>query len=517
MTTVVRVAAGLLGGVVEDGVHAFKGIPFAAPLDGPRRFRPPQRPAPWDGVRDASQYGPVPAFEPMPGLYGELSGPRQPAGDDCLSLNVWTPDPGAAGLPVLVWITGGGFYAGAGSNDVYDGTAFARDGVVAVTVNYRLGFVGFGHLDTLFPQLEETGNLGLLDQVAALEWVRDNIAAFGGDPAKVTVAGESAGGAAVAALLATPRTEGLFRGAVVQSPHYAAHIGVSATAAAGIAEQLLAEVGVRPGDLDALLALTPEALVKAQNAMRMQLWSTRDLDRFGADAVATLLAFQPTYGTAVLPEQPIAAIRAGCAADVALLAGTNREEALSFVADIREAFTEPLVRAGIEGAFGAAGIDADTVLQRYRTARPDAAVHELAAAVETDRLYRIPTLRLADAQAAHNPNTWVYEFAWRSPVRGGELGACHYLEVPFVFDRLDNDEARGYAGDTPPRDLAAAVHGAWVSFVATGDPNGPRLPEWPRHDPATRPVLVFDTEANGGVTVAADPAGDERALWDAVI
>ena len=189
MGAIVRTAGGQLRGTEEQGVHAFKGIPYAAAPVGPRRLRPPEAAAPWDGVRDARSYGLVALQRPMPGIFGELGTPQNPSGDECLNLNVWTPDPAAGGLPVLVWIHGGAFFAGSGIDDVYNGAAFARDGVVTVTLNYRLGVQGFWHLAAQFPELASSGNLGMLDQIAALQWVQDNISAFGGDPARVTIAG----------------------------------------------------------------------------------------------------------------------------------------------------------------------------------------------------------------------------------------------------------------------------------------------------------------------------------------
>jgi para-nitrobenzyl esterase len=506
----VRTNGGAVRGSTAGGVHAFKGLPYAAPPVGDRRFLAPQRPAPWDGVRDAGAFGPVVLQQPMPGIFGELGTPQNPAGDDCLNLNVWTPDPGAAGLPVLVWIHGGAFYAGSGIDDVYDGSSFARDGVVTVTLNYRLGAPGFAHLAEHFPTLPDTGNLGMLDQIAALEWVQENIAAFGGDPDRVTVAGESAGGMSVGTLLAMPRARGLFSRAVPQSG--AGHNGISAATATMIAGHLLQQVGVPPGDVEALSRVSAEELLEAQGKLSDELTQTRDAGRFG-EAAASAMVFQPTYGTELLPERPIDAVAAGSAAGVDVLVGTTAEEALIFVVDLKDMFSEEMVEAGLDAAMASAGRTGAEALAVYRANRPGAGAHELAAAVETDRMFRIPAQRLADAQTAHNPNTWMYEFAWRTPVRGGEFGACHFLEVPFVFDQLQNDQGRSFCGDPAPQQLADAVHGAWVAFVTDGDPSHPGLPPWPRWDPATRPVMRFDDRS----AVVSDSAPDERALWEGII
>ncbi len=508
--TTVATTTGTVRGSTSGGVHSFRNIPFAAPPVGDRRFRPPQRPDPWDGERDATASGVVSPQAPMPGIFGELGTPPNPAGDDNLNLNVWTPDPGGGGLPVLVWIHGGAFYAGSGVDPVYDGSRFARDGVVTVTINYRLGAQGFLHLDEHFPQLSGTGNLGILDQIAALEWVQENIAAFGGDPARVTIAGESAGGMSVGTLLATPRAAGLFHRAVPQSG--AAHNGISAPTASMIAGHLLDMVGVAPGDLDALARVPSEVLLENQIKLSDELSQTRDPARFG-EAAASAMALQPTYGTELLPQRPIDAIAAGSAAGTPLMVGTTTEEAQIFIVDLRDLFNEELVAATVDAVFGAAGHDGSAVLDTYRSNRPDAEPHELAAAIETDRMFRIPALRLADAQAAHQPDTWVYQFRWRTPVRGGRFGACHFLEVPFVFDTCDDPMGVGFVGDDPPHDLIDATHGAWVSFVSGGDPNHAGLPDWPRWDPERRPTMMLDSPSE----VVDDPAADERALWDAVI
>jgi para-nitrobenzyl esterase len=505
----VKTSAGQLQGVSADGVAAFKGIPYAAPLDQGRRFLPPRRPEAWDGVRDASDFGQIPAQQLLaPGIYRELGAPVMPEGDDCLSLNVWTPDPGGAGLPVFVWICGGGFYSGSSDIPVYSGSSFARDGVVAVSLNYRLGFQGFCQLDEHFPQLEHTGNLGILDQIAALEWIQENIAAFGGDPARVTIAGESAGGMCVATLMAAPRARGLFQRAIAESG--AAHNGISAPTASMIAGHLLQEIGVRPGDLDSLERVSPKVFTEATYKLTMELAQTRDPARFG-EAAASALPLQPTYGTEILPERPIAAIEGGAAAGVALIVGTNREELLISATEMRDLFTEDLVRQTVAATFGEARTD--EVLGRYRRNRPTAATHEIAFAIETDRYFRIPAVRMADAQAAHNRDTWMYQFVWRTPVRGGHFGACHFLEVPFVLDQFDNDVARGFIGDAAPDGLAAAMHGAWVAFAAHGDPGLAAIPGWARHDAGRRPTMIF-----GAVTRQVDdPDGDERQLWDGIL
>jgi para-nitrobenzyl esterase len=510
MGATVRIATGQVSGSQDQGVHAFKGIPYAAPPVGERRLRPPTPPASWEGVRDASHYGAVALQNPMPGIFGELGTPQNPAGDDCLNLNVWTPDPSASGLPVLVWIHGGAFFAGSGIDDVYNGAAFARDGVVTVTLNYRLGVQGFWHLGDLFPALAESGNLGMLDQIAALEWVQQNIAAFGGDPGQVTIAGESAGGMSVGTLLAMPRAKGLFQRAIPQSG--AAHNGISAPTASMIAGHMLDMLGVSPGDLDGLARVSSESLLETQGKLSDELGQTRDATRFG-EAAASAMCFQPTYDTELLPQRPIDAIAAGAAKDVSVMMGTTKEEALIFLVDLKDMFTQELVEATMDGVFGAAGKSGTDALALYSANRPGAEFHELVAAVETDRMFTIPAIRMADAQVRHNPDLWMYRFDWRTPARGGAFGAHHFLEVPFAFDQIDNPQAAGFLADARPRELATAVHSAWVAFVKDGNPNNAALPEWPRYDAATRPTMLFDERCQ----VEQEPNADEVGLWEGVL
>ncbi len=510
MDMTVGITTGRVSGVDDQGVHAFKGIPYAAAPVGDRRLRPPERPPAWGGVRDASQFGVVALQRPMPGIFGELGTPQNPAGDECLNLNVWTPDPGASGLPVLVWIHGGAFFAGSGIDDVYNGAAFARDGVVAVTLNYRLGVQGFWHLSEQFPQLAESGNLGMLDQIAALEWVQENIAAFGGDPAKVTIAGESAGGMSVSTLMAMPRAKGLFRRAIPQSG--AGHNGISAPTASMIAGHMLDMLGVSPGDLDALARVSSKTMLQTETKLGDELTQTRDAARFG-EAAASAMCFQPTYGTELLPERPVDAIAAGAAKDIAVMTGTTKEEALIFLVDLKDMFSKELVEATMDGVFGAAGKSGADALAVYSTNRPGAEFHELVAAVETDRMFTVPALRLADAQVRQNPDLWLYRFVWSAPARSGAFGAHHFLEVPFAFDQIDNPQAAGFLGDAHPHALATATHSAWVSFATSGDPNNAALPEWPRYDPATRPTMLFDEPCR----VEQAPNADEVALWDGVL
>ncbi len=509
--TEVTTTAGAVRGVEADGVHAFKGIPYAAAPAGGLRLRRPVAPEPWEGVRDATHYGLTAVQQPMPGIFGELGTPQSPAGDDCLNVNVWTPDPGAAGLPVLLWIHGGAFYAGSGVDDVYDGTAFARDGIVCATINYRLGVQGFWHLGEHFAELEDSGNIGMLDQIASLKWVQENIAAFGGDPSRVTIAGESAGGMSVSTLMAMPEAKGLFHQAIPQSG--AAHNGISAPTASMIGGHILDMLGVAPGDIEGLDRVPSAIMLDAQTKLGDELAETRDPSRFG-EAAASAMAFQPTWGTAALPERPIDAITAGAASDIGVMIGTTMEEALIFLVDLKDMFNDELVQATMDGVFGMAGKDGDAALAAYRASlAADAEPHEVVAAIETDRMFIVPAIRMADAQSEHNQDIWMYRFDWRTPAGGGAWGAHHFLEVPFVFDRLDNPQAHGFVGDSPPQSLADACHAAWSNFIKNGDPNNGLLPDWPRYNSVDRPTMLFDESSQ----LAHRPGDDRVALWQGVI
>lgn len=489
MTTAVT-KYGAVRGELIDGVSRFLGVPYAASPTGPFRFRAPQPPEPWDGVRECLAFSATPPKPDYPAPAAALLPEPNIPGDDWLTVNVWSPDLTAA-APVMVFIHGGAFSNGNSAIPLYDGHAFARDGVVLVTMNYRLGVDGFLQLPGAPP------NRGLLDQAAALTWVRDNIAAFGGDPANVTVFGESAGAISVTALLSMPRARGLFAKAITQSG--AAQIGATPQDALLVTRELGSALGIEPTAANLADVELPR-LIAAQAAVRDALAVAPDPARFGATITASTISvpFVPIIDGDVLPEQPLAAIAAGAGADVPLLAGTNTEELRLFLipSGVAGLVTDEMLPAILQ----ARGASPD-VVPLYRANRPGASAGDLLCAVLTDSFFRLPALAVAEARQSGPAPTYFYEFAWRTPVL--ELGATHALELPFVFDNLTAPGADLLTGAAPPASLAAAMHAAWIRFATTGDPG------WQAFDPSY-PVMTWDGKR---AEVALDPRGDERRAW----
>ncbi|MGK5111999.1 carboxylesterase/lipase family protein [Geodermatophilus sp. CPCC 205506] len=490
----VRTTSGTVRGLSRDGVHAFLGIPYAAPPFGERRFAAPAPPEPWDGVRAATEYGPTVPKPPYTPPYDVLLPEPVIPGEDCLNLNVWTPDPGASGLPVFVWIHGGAFVNGSGAVPVYDGATFARDGVVAVTINYRLGVDGFLHFADGGP-----ANRGLLDQVAALRWVQDNIAAFGGDPARVTVGGESAGGMSVGCLLAMPSAQGLFAQAVLQSG--AGHHALTEATATRIGGYLAERLNVAP-ERSALAGVPLADLIAAQQALGMDAATAPDPHRWG-EVTTNLMVYEPVVDGDVLPDLPIRRIAAGSARDVAVLVGANRDENRLFMVPngLIDMVTDPLLQMVVAGY----SAPSEKTLEVYRAGRPGATPGELMADIATDWFFRIPAIRLAEAQAGGG-RAWVYEFSWPSPQFGGRLGACHALELGFTFDTLALEAHGALMGSGAPQALADEMHRAWVRFVRDGDPG------WAPYDLDRRAVQDFGEQ----VRLVDDPRGEQRAIWDSI-
>ncbi|MGZ6376776.1 MAG: carboxylesterase/lipase family protein [Ktedonobacterales bacterium] len=488
---ITKTQCGEVRGSVTGGVNTFKGIPYAAPPFGANRLRPPQPVAPWTGVRDARTFGLKAPQLPYPPPFDVLLPELAVAGEDCLNLNIWSPDIGSAGQPVMVWIAGGEFEHGTGAGPWYDGSRFARDGIVCVTINYRVGAEGFLSLG------EGDANRGLLDQIAALQWVQENIAAFGGDPGNVTIFGESAGGMSVGTLLSMPRAQGLFRRAIAQSG--SAHHVTSAATAQRISQYLAQKLGVA-ATREAIAAVPLDRLLAAQVELEADLVAHPDPERWGAEVVAGG-PWQPVVDVEVIPARPIDRIVAGAGTGVDVMVGTNTEEWRLFL--VPGGAIEQVTNEALVAVVAAYGLPVEAALATYRAAHPNAHPGDLLAAIQTDWYWRIPTIRLADAHAKDSSATYMYEFAWRSPQFNRLLGACHALEIAFVFDTLGNG-TEPLLGTDPPQQLADTMHAAWVAFATRGDPG------WPKYDLKRRATMRFDTTSE----MVEDPQSAERALWE---
>ncbi|MFD7325927.1 carboxylesterase/lipase family protein [Streptomyces sp. NPDC059875] len=460
-----------------DGSVRFLGIPYAQPPVGDLRFAAPVPPEPWTEPLDTTAYGPTAQRRP----FAEVTTIPEPSlpGAGVLNLNVFTPaaDP-EAGLPVLVWIHGGGYVAGSAASPWYDGSAFNRDGVVLVSLGYRLGIEGFLHL------ADAPDNRGVRDWIAALEWVRDNIARFGGDPAKVTVAGQSAGGGAVLTLLAVPAARGLFRGALSVSGAVMRPDGPEVARAA--ARLFTARTGV-PATAAALRDLDDDELLDLQDKL-----GEPGPDREG---LPPLLSLGPFADGELIPEPVLEALTDGAAgADVPLMLGFTAHEFNAIPAPGPDGPPVPVLL----GTVGLASDRVESFTKAYAAAGPD----RLFGQALTDATFRAPSLAVADARAARERPTWLYEFVWESPVNAM---AFHCLDLPYAFDLLDAEGVTAAAGDAPPRALADAMHRAWVAFVRDQDPGE----SWPRYTARDRATMVWDTEPR----VERDPLRQVREIW----
>ncbi len=525
MDGVVEVVGGRIRGTERTGVWSFSGVPYAAAPVGSLRWQPPVAPTPWTGIKACDHFGPIaPQVPPVPGL--SIRGTPYEQSEDCLSLNIWTPGFGGEPRPVMVWIHGGGFTSGTGAENLYRGGVLAREGdVVIVTLNYRLGALGFlAHPALELPAIPWAGgeawsgfgNWGLADQIAALVWVRDNIVAFGGDPRNVTLFGESAGGMSISALLGVHAARGLFHKAVIESGPPFTHTVEQAAARAELVADM---VGV---------PLTREALgaVPAAELVRVTQQISRSLT-IGDGGMP--LPFLPVVDGGLLVRSPEEEVAAGAASDIPLLIGTNRDEVAFFalmlpaISGLDESGLLRWVQRVVPSA-----AEAKALITGYRDARSARGqrveARDLWVAIATDVVFRGPSVLLADAHArsadsgrghgtegdgSHSPGdsrfdqidssgharsvgTYSYLFTWETPVFGGQLGACHALEIPFVFGTVLNPSVQQFTGgDENGLTLSTGMRQAWLSFARTGVPFGDLVGEWPRWDPTDHPTMVF--------------------------
>jgi para-nitrobenzyl esterase len=498
---IVKTKSGKVEGVYQDGLYAFKGIPYAAPPVGELRWQPPRPPASWEGVRDAGEFGTIAPQTPMVGPMIPVA--PEPQAEDCLFLNVFTPALDGR-RPVMVWIHGGAFTIGSGSDAMYrDTNLTARFDGVLVTINYRLGMLGFLRLkDVTGGAVPATGNEGLLDQIAALEWVRDNIAAFGGDPGNVTVFGESAGAMSIACLMAMPPAHGLFHKAILESG--AGGTVLTRDEANATAARFLEVAGINGGDAAALRALTPAQLLAAEDELKQLL------TRPGEGVVATVTV--PVVDGEVIPDVPNQVARRGQAAAIPVLIGTNRNEWSLF--GIMRPDAKDLDRDGMLKVMAMLlpEVDVSGLAAAYEASRRERGESTdpfpVLSAVLSDAMFRQPAIEFIEALRDNGQPAYNYYFTWPSPAMGGILGACHGLEVAFVFGNY----APAFNGGGPEADkLSRCMQEAWTNFARTGDPGGKEIGPWPVYG-KERSTMLLDKDCK----VAAAPYEAERRAWEKI-
>jgi para-nitrobenzyl esterase len=502
MDTIVKTDVGKIEGYEQRGLYVFKGAPFAAPPVGKRRWLPPAPVEPWSGVRPAKSSAAIAPQNIAPSIFVAVdqSPEQEPQSEDCLYLNVWTPGLDDARRPVLFWIHGGGFTGGSGSSVMYKGSRLsARGNVVVVTTNYRLGALGFLNLNEVTRgRIPATGNEGLLDQAAALEWVRRNIASFGGDPGNVTIFGESAGGMSVGCQLTLPRAKGLFRRAILQSG--AANSTRTPRKAAPVTEQLLAILNVKPTDIDALYSLPVARLLAAQQELMLRL------QKLGQSPG---LALQPVIDGTILPELPLDAVRKGAAAAIPIIVGTNLDEWK--VVNARNPEIQNMDEAGLlpRIRWVLPSQDVKALAETYRKSLARRGVPnrpcDIFTAIETDQKFRIPAVRLAEAQQSQGQSAYSYLFTWPSPAFGGTLGAHHALELGFLFGNY----GEGFGGSGPSADAVSKnIQDAWLSFARNGNPSCESVGRWPAYGDRRATMMLRDE-----CHVEEAPYDEERRVW----
>jgi para-nitrobenzyl esterase len=499
--------SGKIRGINANGINVFKGIPYAAPPVGDLRFRAPAKVTPWTGVRDTFAFGHRAmqddnAFALPPAIIGmfDIAEPAAMA-EDCLVLNVWTPAlRDGRRRPVMFWCHGGAFIAGSGSAPWYDGANLCRKGdVVVVTINHRLGAFGFLNLgDTAGDEFADAGCAGMLDIVAALEWVRNNIAEFGGDADNVTIFGESGGGAKVCVLMAMPSARGLFHKAIVQS---GPAVRMASREDAGITlDKVLAQLDIPASRARDLRDIPAEAILKAQIEVLRSIPPASFSER-------RRIGFNPVIDGRNLPGGPFDPIAPAISSNIPLMIGTNKDEMTLFFgfAPWLDNLDESAMRDRMRILVGDR---ADAIADAYRRARPADSPRDIVLAAATDQSMRIPSLIIADRQCAqHAAPVFVYMFTYETPVLGGRLKSPHALEIPFVFDNVVGSKI---TGDSPARlPLADRMARTWISFARTGNPNNGVIPAWPAYSPATRPTMIFDLECR----IENDPQAAERMAW----
>jgi len=497
-TEIINTVTGKIRGYIGDGIQIFKGIPYAEPPIGDLRLNRPELKKQWAGVLEALEYKPI---APQPPPFTTYFPPQPQSEADCLNLNIWTPGCDNKKRPVMFWIHGGSHIYGSGR--LLNGRALPRKGdIVLVSINYRLGPLGYLYIPGA------PSNVGQLDQIKALTWVRDNIELFGGDSNNITIFGESAGATSICALMAMPQAKDLFHKAVSQSgavqPHAFELSGREATA-----EQILKELDLQFNDLDGFRSLPVDKIIKALIKAQQKALLNR-----------VQLEFRPYIDDESLPQHPIKAIEEGYAKDIELIVGTNLEEWRfwrAFEPNFEKIGSSQLEKR-IINLLKAVGEDEDkleSIIETYKKSRekinPSINLHEVYEAFMTDSLFRIPSIKFAEAQSRYQKNTYMYLFNWKTPFEKGRYGAMHALEISFVFGAFLDDYLFTFPKRTGETEvLSDRMMDAWISFAKTGNPNHANIPNWATYDPEKRSTMIFDSK----IEIWNNPLHKEREMWN---